>query len=95
MCEMLDLHLAQLSRVEPRTVRDYLGIAQGTWLKPLGGLRVNELERADIAAWVNKAAGELRGCGDRDGQRLMNVSRRSAPGMTRVDTVTPDRVRRV
>jgi integrase len=57
--EMLPIHLAELSGVEPRTLRDYQAVADRTWLKPLGSLRVDELERADVATWVNKAAGTM------------------------------------
>ena len=39
--------------------------------------------------------GELRRWWDRDGVRLMNVSRRTAPGVTRLSTVPASRVRKV
>jgi hypothetical protein len=54
-------------------------------------------DRPDVEVLVDGTwhPGELRGWWDRDGRRLMNVSWRSAPGMTRLDTVPAERVRLV
>lgn len=58
--EMVPVHLAQLSGVEPRTKRDYQAIAERTWLATLGGLRVDEITRSDVAEWVNATAGTMK-----------------------------------
>jgi len=52
-------------------------------------------ERPDVEVLVEGTwwPGELRGYWDRGGRRLMNVSWRTAPGMTRLDTVPAERVR--
>src|ERR1044072_3170649 len=34
--EMVPLHIAELSGIEPRTIRDYQSIASRTWLKTMG-----------------------------------------------------------
>lgn len=54
-------------------------------------------ERPDIEVLVDGTwhPGELRGWWDRGGQRPMNVSWRTGPGLTRLDTVPAGRVREV
>jgi integrase len=55
--EMLEQHVEQLTGVEQRTRSDYLKAAERSWLPRIGGLRVDEVERADVAAWINGVAG--------------------------------------
>lgn len=57
MREMLKTHVETLTGVETRTKDDYLAVAGRTWLKQLGGLRVDEVTRADIARFVNGMTG--------------------------------------
>lgn len=57
VAEMLSTHITALTGVEGRTKDDYLSIARRSWLPTLGGLRVDEVTRADVAAWVNAADG--------------------------------------
>lgn len=54
-------------------------------------------DRPDVEVEVDGTwyPGELRGWWDRDGGRLMNVSWRSGPGTTFLDTVPAERVREV
>lgn len=55
--EMLDFHIRALTGVEGRTKDDYLSVAKRTWLGQLGGLRVDEVTRGDVADFVNGMAG--------------------------------------
>lgn len=55
--EALEHHVHTLTGVDDRTRDDYIRLAKRSWLPKLGSLRVDELERADIARWVNAAAG--------------------------------------
>jgi integrase len=55
--EMLDRHVESLTGVDERTRKDYVSVAQRTWLPTLGPLRVDEVTRQDIARWVNSATG--------------------------------------
>lgn len=55
--EALERHLSTLTGVERATVSDYRKIAGRSWLPLLGGLRVDELDRADVARWLNVASG--------------------------------------
>lgn len=55
--EMLDRHVEELTAVEDRTRADYLALARRSWLPNLGSMRVDEVDRLDIARWVNEAAG--------------------------------------
>lgn len=57
MADMLKTHVENLTGVEGRTKDDYLAVAGRTWLKQLGGLRVDEVTRADVAKFVNGMAG--------------------------------------
>lgn len=53
LAEMLDRHISGLSGVDQRTPDDYLALARRSWLPALGSLRVDEVQRRDIAGWVN------------------------------------------
>jgi integrase len=55
--EALRHHVETITGVEDRTRADYLALAERSWLKQLGTLRVDEVERADIARWLNAATG--------------------------------------
>lgn len=55
--EMLARHVEGLTGVEDRTRTDYLDLAGRTWIPMLGGFRVDELDRTDVARWVNAASG--------------------------------------
>lgn len=55
--EMLERHVESLTGVDERTRKDYVSVAQRTWLPALGPYRVDEVTRQDIARWVNGAAG--------------------------------------
>lgn len=55
--EALEHHVEALTGVDDRTRVDYLTVAKRSWLPALGSFRVDELDRADIARWVNQAAG--------------------------------------
>lgn len=55
--EALEKHVESLTGVDDRTRADYLGQARRSWLPMLGTLRVDEVDRADIARWVNSATG--------------------------------------
>lgn len=55
--EMLERHVESLTGVDERTPKDYLALAQRTWLPVLGPYRVDEVTRQDIARWVNGATG--------------------------------------
>lgn len=57
--EMLHLHVEQLTGVDERTRDDYLAIARRTWLPAIGAFRVDDVERADVARWVNASTGQL------------------------------------
>lgn len=53
--EALTYHLENLTGVDERTPKDYLKLAERSWLDALGGFRVDELEREDVIRWVKKA----------------------------------------
>ena len=55
--ELLDTHVRDLTAVEDRTRADYLALARRSWLPALGSMRVDEIERRDVAKWVNDSAG--------------------------------------
>lgn len=55
--EALERHVESLTGVDDRTREDYLGQARRSWLPMLGSLRVDEVDRSDIARWVNSATG--------------------------------------
>lgn len=55
--EMLDRHVETLTGVDDRTRSDYLSAARRSWLSMLGPLRVDEINRQDIARWVNSSNG--------------------------------------
>lgn len=57
--EMLHRHVENLTGVEDRTREDYLKMAERSWLKMLGPLRVDEVEDTDVARWVNATAGTV------------------------------------
>lgn len=57
--ELLETHVAELTGVDDRTRDDYLAIARRNWLPRLGPLRADEITRADIASWINQAAGTM------------------------------------
>jgi integrase len=56
--EALIYHVENITGVEERTRTDYLAISERSWLPKLGTLRIDEIERADIARWVNSATGK-------------------------------------
>ena len=55
--EMLKIHVEQLTGVENRTREDYLAMAERSWMPYLGNLRVDDVERNDVARWLNAVAG--------------------------------------
>lgn len=61
VAEMLTFHLEGLSGIEGRTTDDYLSLAERTWLPVLGRLRVDEIDRRDVARFVNTMAGREKG----------------------------------
>lgn len=59
LAETLTAHVEGLTGVQPGTREEYLRMAGRTWLPLLGSLRVDEVERDDVARWVNKAEGTI------------------------------------
>lgn len=57
LAEAFERHLAGLTGVDARTPNDYRAAARRSWLPMLGSLRVDEVDRHDIARWVNAATG--------------------------------------
>lgn len=57
LAEMLTQHVEELTGVEPATRAEYLRVAGRSFLPVLGSLRVDELDRRDVARWVNQATG--------------------------------------
>lgn len=55
--ELLVTHVESRTGVEERTRGDYLAQARRSWLPFIGEYRVDEVERADIARWINATAG--------------------------------------
>ncbi|HKY59228.1 MAG TPA: site-specific integrase [Aeromicrobium sp.] len=55
--ELLVTHVQSRTGVEDRTREDYLAQARRSWLPFIGEYRVDEVERADIARWINATAG--------------------------------------
>lgn len=55
--QQLKAHVVQLTGVEARTRNDYLAAAERSWMPYLGDLRVDEVDRTDIARWLNAVAG--------------------------------------
>jgi len=56
--EALHKHCGSLSGVDERTPKDYLRIAERSWLNRLGSLRVDEFTRDDDVRWVKSATGK-------------------------------------
>jgi len=61
LAEMLATHVGGLTGIQQGTRDEYHSMAARTWLPMLGGLRVDELTKDDVARWVNAAdrAGHL------------------------------------
>lgn len=55
--EMLERHVEALTGVDDRTRSDYRAAARRSWLTMLGSLRVDEIDRQDVARWVNSSTG--------------------------------------
>lgn len=59
LAEMFEQHLAELTGVQQDTLDGYRSLARNHWLPMLGDFRVDEIEKADIARWVNHADGKV------------------------------------
>jgi integrase len=56
--EALHKHVAAVTGIQDVTREDYIKLAERSWLKPLGSLRVDDPDMRDLAGqWINAAAG--------------------------------------
>lgn len=60
VAEMLTKHIAELTGVDPRTKRDYVDMAARSWLPILGKVRVDRMDRAQVARFVNARDGIVK-----------------------------------
>lgn len=76
--EALEHHVTTLTGVDDETRIDYVRVAKRTWLPVLGSLRVDECGRADIARWVNKAAGTMAPKSIRNAHSILSATLNTA-----------------
>lgn len=78
LAEMLDKHVAELTGIEQHTRDEYLRVAARTWLPRLGKLRVDDIERGDVAKWVNAADGTIAPKSIRNAHSILSATLKAA-----------------